>query len=291
MRTVVTGAFGYLGLALLRKLPGAVAVGHPPRATAPIPAGVEVIHGDLALAAELEADALVHLAGRGGEGEARKDPVAAVSTIVGGTARLAASRARKKLFSSTIAVYGTFRDHGRPYREDDAPRPDDLYGACKRAAEQAWTLGGGTSLRIANIYGAGCGVDLGINGAVERFARAAATGGDITIYGEGAQRIDYVHVDDVCAAIHAALAADTLPPALNIGSGRPVSIRELAEACVRAGEALGQKPRIVSLPPPEGKVWPDRSLSIDLARSTLGWQPRVALDDGIRELVTMMRKS
>jgi UDP-glucose 4-epimerase len=300
-RVVITGAFGYVGLACLHRLAGEadlVAVGHPPRAVAAIPAGIERFEGDLGLAVgQLAAggvDAVIHLAGGGGEAKVREEPVAAVRSIVHGTATVAdaARRAgtRRRLYASTIAIYGTDRDHGRPYAETDQPLPDDLYGSLKHAAEHVWTqLAGGTALRIANIYGAGAGVDLGINGAAERFARAAARGEEITVYGDGSQRIDYVHIDDVVDAFRRALASpNPLPPAINIGSGRPVAIRELAEACVRAGARRGKTPKLTFLPAPAGKIWPDRSLSIDLAREALGWEPRVPLDDGVGGLVEMM---
>ena len=299
MRVVVTGAFGYVGLALLQRLAGAwsiVAVGHSPHRPTALPPGVEARHGDLTLAAEAldGADAIVHLAGGGGEAKCRADPVRGVRTNVRGTSLLveAARRAgvRRLIFASTIAVYGTFRQHGRPCRETDELAPDDLYGSLKEAAEYAWTaLGGGTALRLANVYGAGPGVDLGGAGAVERFARAAARGGELEVYGDGSQRIDYVHVDDVVEAFRLAVEANDLPPAINIGGGGPCSIRKLAEMSVRAGEALGARPHVVTRPAPEGKIWPDRSLAIDLARMALGWRPRVPLEAGVAELVPMMR--
>lgn len=303
MRIVVTGAFGYVGLALLGRLASrheVIAVGHPPRAAVSVPTGVEVVHGDLSLAAGYldRETAIVHLASSGGEARCRQDPVAAVRTIVGGTSRLAAAareaEAPVRLFASSIFVYGTYRQPTRPYREDDSLDADDLYGICKATAEEAWTRhGGGTALRIANVYGAGCGVDLGIEGAIERFARAAAAAGPLTVYGEGTQRIDYVHVDDLCAAIELAIdaAPGTLPPAINVGGGAPVAIGALARACVRAAEALGARPALVTAPAPHGKIWPDRSLSIELAQNVLGWTPRNALEDGVRGMIEMMMRS
>jgi UDP-glucose 4-epimerase len=307
VKVLVTGAFGYLGLALVRGLGEAhriVALGRPPRRPGVhVQAGVETVHGDVLehgphLVESGEFEAIVHVAGGGGLHKCEADPTAAVRDNVEATLVLAAAARRARvprlLFASTIAVYGTHRQPSGPYREDDTPCPDELYGALKRAAETAWTapeLGGGTALRIANVYGAGAGVDVGVSGAVERFARAAATGGEITVFGSGAQRIDYVHVDDVVRAFALALAAPVLPSVLNVGGGSPVSIRELAAVCVGLGESRRTAPRIIERPAPEGKLWPDRRLAIDRARETLGWSPQVPLARGLGDLVDMMARA
>lgn len=309
-RVLVTGAFGYLGLAMLQGLAKAhelVAVGRAPRnpaALSVLPPGIGMVIGDVSAAYEQLTergpfDAVVHLAGGGGPAKISADPMEAMRSNVRATSGLleVAGNAGVPclLYASTIAVYGTHRDHGRPYAETDEAKPDDLYGVIKEAAEHVWTaLGGGTSLRIANIYGAGAGIDVGLNGAVERFARAAATGGEISIFGEGAQRIDYVHVDDVVAAFAAAIRARgekaPLPRAINVGGGAPIRIGDLAQTAVACGRALGREASIVRQPAPPGKSWPDRSLSIELAKRTLGWEPRTTYERGMTGLVEMMSK-
>jgi UDP-glucose 4-epimerase len=307
VRVLVTGAFGYLGLALLRGLEGfeVVGFGRRPRnerALSAVPPWATTFVGDViadseaVLAERGPFDAVIHLAGGGGPKKVEGDPAAAVRDNSLATAILADAARRRKverlLLASTIAVYGTFRlPPGRPYQETDLASPDDLYGTLKRSAEVIWTgpgLGGGTALRIANIYGAGAGVDLGIEGAVERFARAAGRGGEISIFGSGQQKIDYVHVDDVVRAFRLALERPALPAVINVGSGQPTSIGALAEACVVIGQRRGSTVSLVRRPDPGGKIWPDRALGIDRAREVLGWLPQVPLAQGLEGMAEMM---
>ena len=301
---LVTGAFGYVGAALVRALGErpVIAFGHVPRneqVEERFEPHVARVYGDLlevsrALGSFEAIDAVFHLAGGGGPAKCAADPGAAIRANIRGTSELAAwAKARgisRLVYASTIAVYGTYRDQRRPYSEGDQPAPDDIYGVIKEAAEHSWTaVAGGTSLRLANVYGAGAGIDMGINGAVERFARAAASGGTIKIFGDGSQCIDYVHVDDVCAAFLATLERDELPPVLNIGGASPISIAEMADVASRVGAELGTPPIVERLAPPEGKSWPDRSLAVDRARDILGWRPRRSFEEGFRDLTEMMR--
>ena len=156
----------------------------------------------------------------------------------------------------------------------------------KEAAERMVIQAGGVSLRLANLYGAGCGIDLGIDGAVERFTRVASTGGTITLYGDGSQEIDYVHVDDVAQAFYKS-ALSSAVGVFNVGGGDPVTIRTLAEKCVALGSEFGTLVKITSTPAPRNKVWPDRSLRIDRAAELLFWKPETALKSGLREMIEM----
>jgi UDP-glucose 4-epimerase len=239
-------------------------------------------------------DAVIHLAGGGGPAKIAADPIAGIRNNIRATSELArAARAagvRRLLFASTIAVYGTERDHGRPYSEQDEALPDDIYGVVKEAAEQIWIdHAGGTAFRLSNIYGAGVGVDMGIAGAVERFARAAANSGEIRLFGGGKQRIDYVHIDDVARAFAHALERTDLSPHINIGGGDPIRLCDMAEICVGLAGELGNRVTVVEQPAPAGKSWPDRSLAIALADRELDWRPTTSYVDGLRELIRKMQ--
>ena len=303
-RVLLTGAFGYLGASVLRRLQNVefVATGRSPRNAAALEVldretsaqrhFIKVEQAGRLLEEHGPFDAVVHLAGGGGPAKIAADPIAGIRNNIRATSILARAAARagvkRLLFASTIAVYGTSRDHGKPYAESDTAEPDDIYGVVKETAEQIWVEhAGGTSLRLSNIYGAGIGVDMGILGAVERFAKAAAEGGTIKLFGGGTQRIDYVHVDDVARAIGLAISADELPPLLNLGGGSPIALADLAALAVASGEALGKRTEVVLEPAPPGKSWPDRSLAIDLAGRAIGFVPRVSYEAGMDELVRM----
>lgn len=305
MRVLVTGAFGYIGLAVAAGLSlsgrDVVAWGRPARnerALARLPAGVgrlvaEVDACEKVLRENGPFDAVVHLAGGGGPAKIAADPAGGIKNNIRATSELAfAARTvgvPRLLFASTIAVYGTERDHGRPYAESDRAIPDDIYGITKEAAEHVWTMhAGGTALRLSNVYGAGIGVDMGIMGAVERFARAAACGGEIRLFGGGVQRIDYVHIEDVVRAFDRALDSASLPPHLNVGGGDPIRLADMAKVCVEIAGEGGRRVDVLEQPAPPGKSWPDRSLAIALTKDVLGWQPSVGYREGLRGLIDMM---
>jgi UDP-glucose 4-epimerase len=324
VRVLVTGAFGYVGLTLVRRLAAehaVVALGRAPRACPP---GVEVVAADiLALPRLAPLDAVVHLAALGPDAE----PRAMVRTnVLGSQLVLDAARAAgvtRCLFASTVAVYAPA---AHPARETDPTGAADLHAATKEAAERSWTAQGGVALRLAPIYGAGSGIDLGRDGPFDRLARAAAAGGDLPV-ASGGSKLDAIEISDAVEAFARALVAPRPPPVLNIGSGVPVRMGEFAAACVTAANKLGLSPRIVPAPArtdmsvleatgTDVSVLAEstsaergprtdmsvlrtgirtdvsvRTIAVGLAVATLGWQPRRKPQDGVDELVAMYRNA
>jgi dTDP-L-rhamnose 4-epimerase len=171
------------------------------------------------------------------------------------------------------------------------PRPTSVYGATKLAQENvlsAWCLSFDVKpiiLRLQNVYGPGQSLINPYTGIVSLFCRLAREGKSIPVYEDGAIVRDFVLIDDVAAAIDAALArSDQLPVGAapyDIGSGEPTTIANVASWISRRYEA------------PEPQVngafrYGDvrhAACRIDRSVAELGWKPAWSLDRGLEALV------
>ncbi len=174
-----------------------------------------------------------------------------------------------------------------PTPEEHPIRALAPYGTSKHAAEGYCELyvrlhGLSTvSLRYGNVYGPRQDVH-GEAGVVAIFCGLAIDGGTPTVYGTGRQTRDWVEVSDVVAAN--LLAADhAVTGPVNIGHGRETSVLDLFAALNEvAVPGLGDP---VFAPARPGEV--DRScLDVTRAREVLGWEPRVALHDGLERILS-----
>jgi UDP-glucose 4-epimerase len=303
MKIVIVGGGGFIGSALLKTLAAkhrCVCFGHGgrfPELREKIGGEVEYVPGDITDAGLLReavrgADAVVHAAGTGGEADCLADPTRALLTHVHGTHLLLREARRQNvprfIFTSTIAVYGTYESRPMPLTEELEARPDEFYGALKATAESEIVDTGRYQIfRLSNVYGYGSGLFSLSGGVAAKFAELIARGQPLRVFGDGAQLIDYVHVDDVCRAYESALCAPAERNFIyNLGGGRPVSVRELAQLAARVGLAeTGRETAVEFAPAPPGKIWPDRWLSTARAENDLGWRPRVSIEDGMRELI------
>jgi UDP-glucose 4-epimerase len=112
---------------------------------------------------------------------------------------------------------------------------------------------------------------------VAKFVRLMRAGEPVTIFGDGRQTRDFIHVDDVVQAIRLALTRPHDEPIFQIATGRETSVIELVE---RLGRCAGESPRVEWLPPAAGEIRRNSS-SIELARRRLGFEPAVSLDHGL----------
>lgn len=191
--------------------------------------------------------------------------------------------------SSGGTVYGPVRR--APIDEGQRPSPISPYGITKLTMEhllEAWSIRYGlltNVLRIANAYGDGQQSSQG-HGAVITFLERAETLRPITIWGDGTQIRDFVHVHDVACATASVWESKTAASSLNIGSGIGVSLIELATV-VR--EITGVDIEIVREPARAIDV-PYNVLNIELVTRLTGWRPSIDLREGIRRTWQWLRR-
>lgn len=170
-----------------------------------------------------------------------------------------------------------------PTPEDAPLDPTSVYGISKLAQELLVSsvkdiyAADVNILRFFNVFGPGQSLSNPYTGVLAVFANRARENKTIDLYEDGEILRDYVFVDDVVEALHAALLAhDT--PICNIGSGHVVSIRYLAETIVAAA---GSSSRLVVTG--KGRAGDVRGLQADIRRSAdvLGWTPKVSVVQGL----------
>lgn len=170
--------------------------------------------------------------------------------------------------------------------EDACLRPRSLYAASKTAQEHyalAWseaTGGSVVALRYHNVYGPGMPRDTPYSGVAAIFRSALEKGEPPRVFEDGGQMRDFVHVDDVAAANLAALACREGFTAVNVCSGQPISILQVATAlCDARGGAVAP---VITGQYRSGDV---RHIVADPSRAAqlLGFRAAVQLGDGLRE--------
>jgi dTDP-L-rhamnose 4-epimerase len=170
--------------------------------------------------------------------------------------------------------------------EDAALRPRSLYAASKTAQEHyalAWsesTGGSVVALRYHNVYGPGMPRDTPYSGVAAIFRSSLEKGEPPKVFEDGGQMRDFVHVDDVAAANLAATAERDGFTAVNVCSGRPISILEVATAiCEARDEAVSP---VITGQYRSGDV---RHIVADPARAAavLGFRAAIDPREGLRE--------
>lgn len=168
------------------------------------------------------------------------------------------------------------------------PRPTNVYAATKLAQEHtlaAWTAAHDTNLsvlRLQNVYGPGQSLTNSYTGIVALFARLAREQRSLEVYEDGRIVRDFVYIDDVIDALFASVAQPAAEPrCVDIGSGNPTTIHELAQ---RISAVCGAPEPVVVSKFRDGDV---RAASCDIepAKEALHWSPKWSLDDGLHELL------
>lgn len=210
--------------------------------------------------------------------------------------RIAAKhRVREFIFASTAAIYGSPKN-SVPIREDDLKKPVSPYGVSKLLAEKEidkyfknFTFNG-TSLRFFNVVGAASPelMDNSVENLVPIVMNALKTKQNPIIYGtdyetpDGTCIRDYVDVRDIArASLYVADYPGPLPFALNVGTGKGVSVREVIELVAKNA---GQN-NLVTIEADRRAGDPETLFAdISLIEATLGFKAKFSLEEGIQSL-------
>jgi nucleoside-diphosphate-sugar epimerase len=298
MRVLVTGGAGFIGSHLARRL---VVEGYDVTVLDNFSTGrrqnlegadTTVVEGDIRDLALLPlamrgVEAVFHVAALTSVARSWEDPVTSLHVNALGTSNVIEaavhSGVRTLVYSSSASVYGN--QAAGKQSEDLPPNPISPYGYAKLMGEKLTLAHAHSSqgiravvLRYFNVFGAGQDPDSPYSAVIPLFIKHALGDTTATIYGDGKQSRDFVHVDNVVDANLCALQSGISGVAMNIASGQSHTLLELVEGISvlnnrRLETAFGA--------PREGDI--RHSLAdISLAAAKIGYRPKVTFMDGLR---------
>jgi UDP-glucuronate 4-epimerase len=233
-------------------------------------------------------DVICHLGARAGVRPSIEDPLLYEEVNTIGTLNLleAVRGSNIKLsnfvFASSSSVYGI--NSKLPFSEvDRIEKPVSPYAATKRAGElMLYTYSllydlPVTCLRFFTAYGERGRPEM----AIANFTRLINEGSEIPLYGDGSAKRDYTYIGDIVEGIMASVYKPFPYEIINLGESRTIDVTALISLIERA---LGKKAKINYLPASPGDV-PATYADISKARTLLGYEPKVDIDEGIKRYV------
>jgi nucleoside-diphosphate-sugar epimerase len=312
MKALVTGAAGFIGSTLARRLveDGISTVGidsfsdyYDPQLKRDNAAllethGVHVIDGDLNSldldAALADIDVVFHLAGQPGVRRSWGDEFEQyVNANVSATQRLLeavrrGTRRARVVYASSSSIYGEAESY--PTDEGAVPRPRSPYGVTKLAGEHLCRLYAANesmetvSLRFFTVYGPRQRPDM----AFTRFLSAALRDEPIHVFGTGEQIRDFTYVDDIVEALLLAGRAEVQPGSVyNVSGGGSHSVNEVLEV---TSELLGRKLRLIREQVALGDV-SRTTADITAITADLRWQPKTDLMTGLAKQIAWLEET
>jgi UDP-glucose 4-epimerase len=291
---LVTGGAGFIGSALVRSLAERgfrirvydnLSTGSPANLEG---TDAELVEGDVRDVAELEhaaagCDIVFHLAAGTGVIPSIEDPLADFDLNARGTlsALWAAQRsgAERFVFSSSNAPLGA---GAYPAREENPIAPLSPYGASKAAGEAYCSAFYGAygldavAVRFSNAYGPRSAHKSNV---IPVFIRLLLAGEELVVYGDGEQTRDFVFVTDLADGLVRAAETDGIGgEVFQLASGVETSVNRLITLL---GDVSGKTPQVRREPPRPGEIRRNYSV-VEKARDRLGFNPAVALEDGLR---------
>jgi len=256
----------------------------------------EVIRQDICIPLYVEVDEIYNLACPASPQHYQLDPIQTMKTSVIGAFNMLGLAKRTKariLQASTSECYGDPTVHPQPEEYWGNVNPVGIrscYDEGKRAAETLFidyhrvhnvTV---KIMRIFNTYGPR--MAEGDGRVVSNFIVQALRNEDITVYGDGLQTRSFCYVDDLLDGMMALMASDSsFTGPVNIGNPGEFTMIELAEKVLALTNSSSQ---LVHRPLPKDDPR-QRKPNIELAKTVLGWEPKVVLTDGLSKTIDYFR--
>jgi UDP-glucose 4-epimerase len=193
------------------------------------------------------------------------------------------------IFSSSLYAHGSY--HNAKMSEADVPEPRTSYGISKLAGEHLLKMCAAqygyhhTALRFFFVYGSRQYPGRGYKSViVKNFERLKQQLPPI-IFGDGQQKLDYVHVSDVVEAMVLVVEKEITGEVLHIGSGQSISILDLTKTMV---DVVGSEASYV-YEAPDTTAGTVRGTGTEKAEKVLGWRAKVQLYDGLVETFNWLK--
>jgi nucleoside-diphosphate-sugar epimerase len=239
-------------------------------------------------------DYVIHLAALASVAWSIEDPAMTTLVNLNGTLNvlLAArdARAKRVVMAATAAAYGD--DPSLPRVETQMPQPLSPYALTKLAGEyygqifqRLFNLDF-VALRFFNIFGPRQDPQSPYSGVLSKFIAAYLRGQTPTIFGDGEQSRDFTYVANVVdATLCACLAPQAPGKIINVGTGKSATLNQ---TIALLNQIIGAQVMPQYAPPLAGDVR-HSTADISLARSTLGYEPLVSFEEGLRRTVAWLR--
>ena len=308
MRILVTGGAGFIGSHMVDRL---LSKGHEVLVLDNLATGLRAnvsgaarfLWGDVSRLEDLERafenglDAVFHIAGQVSLIRSYTDPTVDLLTNVLGTINVLKTcvkcRVPRLIYASSMTVYSG--DAPLPTLEDSPCEPTSYYGITKWAGERYVHATAArrdldfpfhvTAFRMYNVYGSRQSLDNPYQGVLGIFIGNLLRDEPITIFGDGEQTRDFIHVSDIVDAWVAALQnPDAYGKSINLGSGKRLSINFLADAVLAAFDRTRKHYPVKYA---AGRSGEQRHVQADFSRAQqlLGWEPRKSFEAGLAETV------
>jgi UDP-glucuronate decarboxylase len=259
--------------------------------------GLEVMRHDVTFPLYIETNKIYNLACPASPVHYQYDPVQTTKTSVHGAINMLglAKRTRARILqASTSEVYGDPEVHPQPEEYWGKVNPIGIrscYDEGKRCAETLffdYHRQHGLEIKVVRIFNTyGPRMNPNDGRVVSNFIVQALQGKDITIYGDGQQTRSFCYVDDLIDAMIKMMDSEkSFTGPVNIGNPCEFTMIQLAETILRLSKS---RSKIIYKPLPSDDPR-QRQPNIELAKSKLGWEPKICLEDGLRETIQYFKK-